>query len=72
VSEFLAKIENSDLDYFLSGLEISPDGRGVAVIIDLLGTRKEYVGMFKVLGQGDGVARENVVFNLKPEVSLQN
>lgn len=38
------------MEYFLNNLIVSPDGKHVVAIIDLLGTNQEYVAIYKYVG----------------------
>lgn len=40
VSEYISKIENNTLNYLLSKIEVSPDGQGIFIVIDMLGDEK--------------------------------
>lgn len=76
VHEYLAKIENNDLNYLFSSFYISPDGRSVFFVIDLLDTKKQFVGMFKQLGSSsqyqEGISPHNVIFNIRSEAALRD
>lgn len=51
MNEYLGKVENGELATFLEDVQVSPDGRGVFVVVDLLGTGKEYAGLYKLVGE---------------------
>lgn len=72
VAEFLKRIENNDLEYFISKLHLSPDSQHLCILIDLLGTKKEYVGLYKCVAKQEGFLPSNTLFNLKPELAVRN
>ena len=73
VSELLKKIENNELTYFISKLYVSPDSKHICVVIDLLGTKKQYVCMYKCLDkETNKFSPNNVIFNVKPEIAMRN
>lgn len=49
VSELLAKIENNQVEYFISKMFLSPDSKHICIMIDMLGTKSEYVCLYKCL-----------------------
>lgn len=76
VSAYIKKIENNEMDYFLSNVFISPDNKHLIAVIDLLGNKKEYVAMYKYVGNKSEESKpfspNNCIFNLKPEVQIEN
>ena len=70
-------MENNQIEYFISKMYLSPDGRHLAIVIDLLGNKKEYVCLYKHVGDNEGQAQTgflttNVLFNIKPEMALRD
>lgn len=50
-------MENGEIGYLLSGYKTNENEDGVVVWVDLLGTKKEYVHLYKRIG-GEGKVKE--------------
>ena len=76
VSVFLSKVENSQLNYFLSKMYFSPDAKHLCIMIDLLGTKQEYVCLYKNISSREdiesGFNAVNALFNVKPEMAIRD
>ena len=70
VNDYLRRVENEQLGYLFSSLEVSPDGNSIFLVIDLLDNMKEFVGLYKQLSsvgdQVDHIRPENALFNFRP------
>lgn len=65
VSEYLKKVENGRVEYLFSFLSFDNSEGTIAVMLDLLGTKKEYCLLVKSLALPD--ARSRAIFNVRPE-----
>lgn len=63
----MKKIENNRLEYFFSEFSYDNSENVFAVMIDLLGTEKEYCLIVKKLSNVDESMRSHVVFNIRPK-----
>jgi hypothetical protein len=71
VHEYLKKVENNKLEYLISGIYPSKDGQEVGIMIDLLGTKKEYCWLYRRLAK-EKWEKDDVEFNVKPHGVIVN
>lgn len=50
VTQWLKKVQNGEIGYLLSGYKTNESEDAVIVWVDLLGTKKEYVHLYKKIG----------------------
>ena len=74
VAQLLSKIENNRLEYFISKMYLSPDAKHLCIMIDMLGTKTEYVCLYKCVDpQHNSVfVEQNVLFNVRPQMAVRN
>lgn len=55
----MKKVENGDIGYLLSGYRLNLNEDAVVVWVDLLGNKKEYVHLYKRLGNINGLSKKS-------------